>query len=247
MAVKEFFKEYRKQNKKGLGVLVDPDKFDISKSENFIANIKDSSVDFILVGSSFLYDDLFNKTIEILKENLDIPVIIFPGNAMQLSGKADAVLFLSLLSGRNARWLIEEHVHAAPKVLKMGLETVATGYILVDSGKKTAVEFMSNTTPIPRDKPEIISAHALAGEQLGMQLIYLEGGSGAKEAIPTSAIMATRKFTTIPLMVGGGIRDIDTAIEKLKAGADFVIIGNHFENEENLKTLRGFVDAIHSL
>ena len=247
MIVKDFFKSYREEGKKGLGVLVDPDKFDLSNIEAFCKNCTESKVDFILVGSSFLYEDLFADTIKKLKENLDIPVVIFPGNAMQLSPKADAVLYLSLLSGRNARWLIEEHVHAAPKIFKSKLETVPTGYILVDSGKRTAVEFMSNTTPIPRDKPEIVAAHALAGEQLGMGLIYLEGGSGAENPIPTKVIMATRQFLTIPLMVGGGIRDVETAVEKLQAGADFIIVGNHFENEENLSKLKEFTHAIHSI
>lgn len=247
MDIKDFFKSYRKSGKKGLGVLVDPDKFEIKNIEAFSKNITDSKVDFILVGSSFLYEDLFEKTIEKLKENLEIPVVIFPGNAMQLSKKADAVLFLSLLSGRNARWLIEEHVHAAPKVLKYNLEAVPTGYILIESGKRTAVEFMSNTTSIPRDKPEIIAAHALAGEQLGMGMVYLEAGSGAKNPVPNIAIMATRQVLSIPLMVGGGIKDVKTAVEKLNAGADFIIIGNHFEDTNNLEKLRSFTDEIHNI
>jgi len=247
MTVKDFFKSYKKKGEKGLGILVDPDKFDLSNIEIFCKNCTESKVDFILVGSSFLYEDLFAETIKKLKENLDIPIVIFPGNAMQLSKKADAVLFLSLLSGRNARWLIEEHVHAAPKVLKYNLETVPTGYILVESGKRTAVEFMSNTTSIPRDKSEIIAAHALAGEQLGMGMVYLEAGSGAENTVPNMAIMATRQVLSIPLMVGGGIKDVETAVEKLNAGADFIIIGNHFEDANNLEKLRSFTDAIHNI
>lgn len=227
-------------------ILIDPDKLEISQTQKFIRHCEQSGVDGFLVGGSLMINGNLEKSIEEIKSSTSLPVIIFPGSVNQLSDKADAVLFLSLISGRNAEHLIGKHVLAAPMIKKYNLETISTGYMLIESGKTTTAEYVSESKPIPRDKPEIATATALAGEYLGMKLIYLEGGSGARNSVPNEMIEMVSSQITVPVVVGGGIRTPGEAGQKVKAGAKIVVTGNFFENENNWELVAQFANAVHS-
>ena len=227
-------------------VLIDPDKLEISQTQKFISHCEQSGVDGFLVGGSLMINGNLEKSIEEIKKSTSLPVIIFPGSVNQLSEKADAVLFLSLISGRNAEHLIGKHVLAAPIIKKYNLETISTGYMLIESGKTTTAEYVSESKPIPRDKPEIATATALAGEYLGLKLIYLEGGSGAINSVPNEMIEMVSSQVSVPVIVGGGIRTPEEAGEKVKAGAKIIVTGNFFENENNWELVSQFADAVHS-
>jgi phosphoglycerol geranylgeranyltransferase len=235
------------RSKKGGGylVLIDPDKQSLKEVVSFAQNCAHYGVDGFLVGGSLLLSDHFDALIRAVKETVSIPVILFPGNGQQLSSHADAVLFMSLISGRNPHYLIGEQVLFAPKIKLLGLEPISTGYLLIESGKTTAAEFMSHTKPIPRDKPEIAVAHALAAEYLGMKLVYLEAGSGADQSVPEPMIEAVSKALSVPLIVGGGIRNPEDALKKINAGASFVVTGNVLEKENSPKFIANFAEAIH--
>lgn len=232
---------------KGAGylVLIDPDQENLDKLPFQAKHLEDCGVDGILVGGSLLMNNHFEKCITVLKQSLSIPVIIFPGNGYQLSEQADAVLFLSLISGRNPHYLIEEQVRSAPVVKSLGLEAVSTGYMLIESGKTTSVEFMSNTRPIPCNKPEIAVAHAMAAEYMGMKLIYLEAGSGADQAVPDNMIQAVSSAVSIPVIVGGGITQPRIAQEKVKAGASFIVTGDVLEKNKDNDLIIDFCKIIH--
>jgi putative glycerol-1-phosphate prenyltransferase len=232
---------------KGSGylVLIDPDKKSEAETLKTAEACAEKGADAILVGSSLLISSRFGSTIQAIKKEFDIPVIIFPGSTIQLSEYADAVFFLSLISGRNPEFLIGAQVLGAPIVRKMALEAIATGYMLVESGKTTAAEFMSNSKPIPRDKNDIAVAHAMAGEYLGLKLIYLEAGSGALQSVPEEMIEAVSGYITIPVAVGGGIRTPDEARKKVEAGASFIVTGNILETSNNLSLIQEFADAVH--
>ena len=227
-------------------VLLDPDKTSFDELLSTAKTCDSQGVDGLLMGGSLLMSDQLDNLIESIQKEVSLPVILFPGDGSQLSRHADGILFLSLLSGRNPQFLIGEHVLAAPKIRLLGLEAIPTGYLLVNSGETSAVEFMSNTKPLPRDKTEIAVAHALAAEYLGMKLIYLEGGSGAKFSVPETMIRAVCDVVSIPVVVGGGIKTPDEAIAKVNAGASFVVTGNILEEEGRDQRIQGFVDAIHS-
>ena len=231
------------QYRAGYLVLVDPDRIKLKEIPSFAQRAQAAGVDGVLLGGSFLTNDL-SIIAETLKKSTDLPIILFPGSAMQVTPHADAILFMSLLSGRNANYLIGEQVKAAPMIQRVGLETISTGYILIDGGQQTAVSFISNTTPIPNDKAEIAWAHALAAQYLGMKLIYLEAGSGAKKPVPDQIIHSVRKQVTVPIIVGGGIRSPEVARKKVAAGAQFVVTGNVIEQDPSL--MAAFADAIHS-
>lgn len=219
--------------KKLFAVLVDPDKCVGEALLNFIELAQKAKPDFIFIGGS-LTTESTDKAIESIKQNCNIPVVLFPGSASQFSPKADAMLYLSLISGRNPDFLIGQHVVSAPFIKKSGIETISTGYMLIESGSTTSVEYMSNTRAIPRDKNGITVATAIAGELLGNKLIYLEAGSGAKLPVPQEMIEAVKKHISIPIIVGGGLRtkgDIQSAI---KAGADIIVVGNILEKEPEL-------------
>jgi len=222
---------YRK--KKQLTVLVDPDKLSNEEIEKTAKKAQRTGVDYFFVGGSLLINDNLHQSIKIIKENCDLPVIIFPGNNYQLSSNADAILFLSLISGRNPDMLIGMHVIAAPYIKLSGLESIATGYMLIDSGKPTSVSYMSNSFPIPSDKKDIASCTAMAGELLGLKMIYMDAGSGAENSIPTEMIRFVKDSIEIPLMVGGGIKTPELLKEKYDAGADIVVIGTQLENNIN--------------
>jgi putative glycerol-1-phosphate prenyltransferase len=183
------------------------------------------------------------QLIKLIKTNSTIPVILFPGSNLHIDMSADALLFLSLISGRNAELLIGQHVIAAPVLKKSNMEILPTGYILIDSGRQTTVSYISNTTPIPYDKPEIAACTAMAGEMLGLKLIYLDGGSGAQKQISARMIASVRKSVDVPLIVGGGIRSVEEASEAMEAGADVIVIGNGIE--KNLNLLAEVSERVH--
>lgn len=231
------------QGHKQLAVLVDPDKLLNKDVENIALNAAKSGVDYFFVGGSLLVNNELDHCIKTLKANSDIPVILFPGNNMQLSWKADAILFLSLISGRNAEMLIGRHVIAAPYLKLSPLEVISCGYMLVESGKTTAVQYMSNTMPIPSDKLDIAICTAMAGEMLGLKLIYLEAGSGAQYSIPIPMIEQVKQNLTIPLIAGGGLRTSENVNQAAIAGADIIVIGNAFEKNSGL--ISEMADAVH--
>ena len=235
------------KDRKGSGyfVLIDPDKKSETETLKTVESCVKGGVDALLVGSSLLLSQRFNSTIKQIKKEFSIPVIIFPGSTIQLSEHADAVLFLSLISGRNPEFLIGTQVLGAPIVRKMALEAISTGYMLIESGKTTAAEFMSNSKPIPRDKNDIAVAHAMAGEMLGMKMIYLEAGSGATQSVPEEMIEAVSGYITSPVIVGGGINTPDVARKKVEAGASFIVTGNVLESSENIGLIKEFADAVH--
>ncbi len=222
------------EKKKQLAVLIDPDKY-TSKSLIDISTVAGKAmVSYFLIGGSLLENDNLDNTIRVIKDNCDIPVIIFPGDVLQINGRADAILLLSLISGRNPELLIGKHVVAAPYLKKSGLEILPTGYMLIESGRPTTASYMSNSFPIPNNKDGIAVSTALAGEMLGLKLIYMDGGSGALTPIPLSMIEKVKSEISVPLIIGGGIRTPKEAGERFKAGADIIVVGNAIENENSL-------------
>lgn len=213
-----------------LSVLVDPDKHTLESLTKLANVIRSSPVDFLFVGGS-LVAGRPDHVVDLLKKHAKKPVVLFPGSLLQISENADAILLLSLISGRNPEFLIGNHVVAAPFLKNSRIEVIPTGYILIENGFTSSVEYMSNTKPLPSGKPEIAVATAIAGEMLGMKLIYLEGGSGAMHPINGSLIEEVKKNITIPLIVGGGIRTSDDLQMVAEAGADMVVIGNAIEND----------------
>lgn len=226
--------ELNKTDRK-LAILIDPDKWSSTdQMSDLVHGLNYSNVDLILVGGSLITNNLFDKTIQYLKLHLNIPVIIFPGNGLQVSAKADGILLLSLISGRNPEFLIGQHVLAAPRIASSGISVLPTGYLLIDGGKPTGASYMSATTPIPLDQSRIAACTALAGEQLGMKAIYLDCGSGANNSVSIEMIETVSKCIKIPLIVGGGIRTASDVVEKWNAGANIVVVGTAIEKDLNL-------------
>lgn len=232
--------------KAGFVLLLDPDKLPAEKIVATIHQARENGVDIIFIGGTLLLSHNFDEFVKRVKQAADsMPVILFPGSVFQISSHADAILYLSVISGRNPAYLIDNQVIAAPVVWKSGIEPIACAYMLVESGQMTSAEFMSNSRPLPRNKPELALAHALAAQYLGFKLIYLEGGSGAQLSIPEEMITAVSKTISIPVIVGGGIREPGKAHKAVQAGASFVVIGNHFEDKDNMSRIHEFADAIH--
>ncbi|MEM7037528.1 MAG: geranylgeranylglyceryl/heptaprenylglyceryl phosphate synthase [Bacteroidota bacterium] len=228
-AVLNHIRSLRDQGKKGFAILVDPDKVLPAEVTTLAQRINQAGIDFVFVGGSLLVNDHIRQVVPQLRQQCQAPVVLFPGNVLQITDTADALLFLSLISGRNPEMLIGNHVLAAPHLKQSGMEVIPTGYMLIDTGRVTAVNYMSNTRPIPYDKVDIAACTAMAGELLGLQLIYLDGGSGAAKTISTEMISAVAGSIDIPLIVGGGIRSKKQAADILKAGADLIVIGNALE------------------
>jgi putative glycerol-1-phosphate prenyltransferase len=228
--------------KKSFALLLDPDKFD---DLSIIENAEKLQVDYFFVGGSLITEGNLEETIKSIKSKTTIPVIIFPGSANHITSMADGILLLSLLSGRNADYLIGQHIQAAPVLKKSGLEILSTGYILIDGGNITTVAYISNTTPIPSNKPEVAVVTAMAGEMIGHKLIYLDAGSGAIHHIYELLINMVKKNITIPLIVGGGIRDAKTAEKIWNSGADIIVVGNAIEKNSNL--LHQIIDVRNQL
>ena len=244
-SVYRYLNDIKEQCGAGFLVLLDPDRSSRDAIVDYAVQCNEAGVDALLVGTSLMMENGFSDYVENVRAAVEIPVIIFPGEKAQVTDKADAILFLSLLSGRNPELLIGEQVKSAPLIKNIELEAISTAYLLIESGKITSVEFMSNTKPIPSDKPEIVVAHAMAAEMFGMKLIYLEAGSGAERSVSDEIIRAVVSDVDIPLMVGGGIRNPETVAAKIAAGASFVVVGNHLENIANQADLKLFVDAAH--
>lgn len=228
-AIYSTIKAASEKKRKQLAVLIDPDKLDIRMLEDMILEINHNGVDYVLIGGSLITGSFWNQCIRILKASVSVPVLIFPGNTLQIDPSADGILLLSLISGRNPELLIGNHVIAAPLLRSSGLEILSTGYMLIESGKLTSVVYMSNTTPIPSDKTDIAMSTALAGEMLGLKLIYLDAGSGAMRAVPEGIITTVKENIRIPLIVGGGISCATSARKAWQAGADIVVVGNALE------------------
>mgnify|MGYP001102788471 CR=1 FL=1 len=226
-------------------VLIDPDKITNNKLNKFVEKCEAAGVDGFLVGGSLIMDGNLEATIDLIKKATKLPVIIFPGNVVQVVPNADALLFISLISGRNADFLFGHHVLSAPVIKKLNIEPIATGYMIVESGKATTAEYMSGSAPIPRNKPEIAVSTALAAQYLGMQFIYLEGGSGAENPVPDEMVKMVSENCTIPVIVGGGIKNPETARLKVENGAKVIVIGNHLESEKNSTRIKDFSEAIH--
>lgn len=241
MLVYDYILESRKQNQKLLAVLIDPDQCKGSLLAATIAALKTEAPDLIFVGGSHHTGSSIDSLVELLQEEVKVPVVLFPGNSAQFSAHANAILYLSLLSGRNADFLIGQHVSSALAVKMSGVEVIPTGYLLIDGGKMTSVEYITNTKPIPRDKSGITLSTAVAGELLGMKLIYLEAGSGAAIPVASETIELVRTALSIPLIVGGGIRQPEQMVAAFDAGADLVVVGNVFEGSPSL--ISAFVSA----
>ncbi|OGC87697.1 MAG: geranylgeranylglyceryl/heptaprenylglyceryl phosphate synthase [candidate division Zixibacteria bacterium RBG_16_48_11] len=237
--------EIREEKGAGFLVLLDPDRLQTNHLPQAVETYQQAGVDAFLVGSSLLLSNCFDQTIQAVKQTSQVPVIIFPGNSHQLSPHADAILYLSLISGRNPDFLIGEHVKSAGLLKEYNLEPISTGYIIIDSGKMTSVLYMSNTKPIPADKPDIAKAHALAAQYLGMKMIYLEAGSGAENHVPIDLVREVKQAIDIPVIVGGGIREPEMATRLIESGADFIVIGNALEQATREEQLQNFSQAIH--
>lgn len=226
-------------------VLLDPDNLSHNKAVSFLKHCEKAGVDGFLVGGSLMMSGNFESLIKTVKENTRLPAIIFPGSIDQVSPFADAILFLSVVSGRNADHLIGRHVIASPLIQRLGIEPISTAYVLIESGVTTTAVYMSGSMPLPRNKPEIAAATALAAEYLGMKLIYLEAGSGADQTVPDEMIKAVSKVCSVPIIVGGGIRSPLVAREKIDSGANVIVTGNFFEDENNWDMIEEFSRAIH--
>ena len=237
MTILSSLRERHQQGKKSIAVLVDPDKAeDPGKLLHLINLASENCIDYFFVGGSLVTSTNLSEVVRKIKENVSLPVVLFPGNSIQIDPSADGILFLSLISGRNPELLIGQHVVSAPILRNTRLEVIPTGYILINSGKITSVAYISNTTPIPDDKYSLAACTAMAGEMLGLQLIYLDAGSGAEKEINARMISTVRKSVNIPLIVGGGINTAQKAITALEAGADLIVIGNALEKDPDLLT-----------
>ncbi len=245
MAVYEYLLNVVQRRGAGYIVLIDPDRQDRKQVQQLVEAACSGGADAIFVGSSIVINSGFDGLVQMIKKAASVPVILFPGSTMQLSAHADAILFLSLVSGRDPNYLIGEQVKAAPMIRHLGVEPISTGYMLIESGKMTSAEFMSNTRPIPRDKFDIAKATALAAEFLGMKMIYLEAGSGAVHPVMTEMVQEVTAYVSTPLIVGGGIRTPEEARARVEAGASFIVTGNVLEKSENRRLISEFAQAVH--
>jgi phosphoglycerol geranylgeranyltransferase len=228
-------REKNRVGKKSIAILIDPDKVEDSAKLHYLINLaSENCVDYFFVGGSLLTTNNLADVVKHIKKNVTLPVILFPGNSMQIEPSADALLFLSLISGRNPELLIGQHVLAAPILRNTKLEVIPTGYILINSGRTTSVAYISNTIPIPEDKYSLAASTAIAGEMLGLQTIYLDAGSGAEREISQKMIASVRRAIKIPLIVGGGINSTIKAVNALEAGADLIVIGNALEKNPDM-------------
>lgn len=235
----------KREGKKSFAVLIDPDNVNEEKIEELTGLATSAVVDYLFVGGSLVISNHLDEVVRYIRSNCSIPVILFPGTPSQVSRYADGLLYLSLISGRNPELLIGQHVISAPAVRKSGLEIISTGYMVIDGGAPTTVSYISNASPIPADKNEIALCTAMAGEMLGMKLIYMDAGSGARHPIREEMIACVASHIEVPLVVGGGIRDPEKAYRNCKAGADIIVVGNAIEKDASL--IREMSAAIHSV
>jgi putative glycerol-1-phosphate prenyltransferase len=238
--------ENRKQKgQKSFAVLIDPDKVNTTSLMQLIELAEEAKADYFFVGGSLVISDNLDECILTIKQQSSIPVLLFPGSPSQVSKHADALLYLSLISGRNPELLIGQHVISAPFIKKSGLEIISTGYMVIDGGAPTTVSYISNATPIPADKADIALCTAMAGEMLGMKMIYMDAGSGAKKPITEAMISSVSQNINVPLIIGGGIIDPEKAYLNCKAGADVIVVGNAIEKQPSL--IKEMAAAVHSV
>lgn len=237
--------ERKQHGKKSFAVLIDPDKVNDDNMEQLIQLATQARVDYFLVGGSLVISNYLDECVQLIKQRCGIPVILFPGSPSQVSKYADALLYLSLISGRNPELLIGQHVVSAPVVKQSGLEIMPTGYMVIDGGAPTTVSYISNAAPLPSDKNEIAMCTAMAGEMLGMKLIYMDAGSGARRAISESMIQKVAGCIDVPLIIGGGINTPEKAYLNCKAGADVIVVGNAIEKDCSL--IKEIAAAVHSV
>lgn len=235
----------KKKGQKSFAVLIDPDKVTPPLIDELCRLTTEAQVDYLLLGGSLVISNHLDEVVQQIKAACSIPVILFPGSPSQISSHADTLLYLSLISGRNPELLIGQHVISAPFVKQSGLEIISTGYMVIDGGAPTTVSYISNATPIPADKNEIAMCTAMAGEMLGMKVIYMDAGSGARRPITESMITQVAQNIEAPLIVGGGITDPEKAYRNCKAGADVIVIGNAIEKDTSL--IKEMSAAIHSV
>jgi len=235
----------KEQRGGGFLLLLDPDRIQEKVYISLAEAAGECGVDAILVGSSFMLNTNFSLAVKQIKATTSLPVIIFPGSFAQVTQEADAILFTSLISGRNPNYLIDEQVRGAPLVKRFGLEPIPTGYMLVESGVQTSVQYISGTKPIPRTKYDIACAHALAAQYLGMKLIYLEAGSGAGQPVLENMVRAVASYIDIPMLVGGGLTSPEECASRIDAGASFVVVGNVLENDPQFTYLTELSAAAH--
>ena len=248
MKLKEIYSslcERKINGKKSFAVLIDPDKVNDEKVLQLIHLAVAAKVDYFLVGGSLVISNYLDQCVQVITQNCSIPVLLFPGSSTQVSKYADALLYLSLISGRNPELLIGQHVVSAPAIKQSGLEIISTGYMVIDGGAPTTVSYISNAIPLPADKNEIAMCTAMAGEMLGMKLIYMDAGSGAKRAITESMITQVSHSIEVPLIIGGGITDPEKAYLNCKAGADIIVVGNAIEKDDSL--IMEMASAVHSV
>jgi phosphoglycerol geranylgeranyltransferase len=243
MQVFDYLMQVKKERGAGYLPLVDPENAAEESFNAMLSAFEKADIDGVLIGGSTLKDVDLDGIIKKIKHATDKPVIIFPGGHYQVSKDADAILFLSLLSGRNPQFLVEEQVKAAKSIKNSGLETIPVAYLLVEPGNETSVARVSNTTPLDRTNTDFIVSHVLAAQYFGMKMCYMDGGSGAKLSVPEEVIAKTKAETSLPLIIGGGIRDPETAGKKVKAGADFIVTGSIIEKDPELLSL--FSRTIH--
>ncbi len=232
------------KGEKSFAVLIDPDKVTPASIDELMELVNEARVDYLLVGGSLVISNRLDEVVVQIKKTSSVPIILFPGSPSQITPNADALLYLSLISGRNPELLIGQHVISAAAVKQSGLEIMSTGYMVIDGGAPTTVSYISNAAPIPADKNEIAMCTAMAGEMLGMKLIYMDSGSGARRPISESMIEQVSKVIEAPLVIGGGIKDPEKAYLNCKAGADIIVIGNAIEKDPSL--IKEMSAAIHS-
>jgi phosphoglycerol geranylgeranyltransferase len=222
------------RGKKSFAVLIDPDKLNTVSLNTLMELSERCTIDYFFLGGSLLSKYNIPEIIQKIKQRSNVPIILFPGGYLQVESTADAILLLSLISGRNADYLIGQHVIAAPLIKQSKLEVLSTGYLLVDCGEQTTASYISNTTPLPYDKPSIAAATAMAGEMLGLKCMYLDGGSGAAKPVSPEMIATVKKSITCPLIVGGGVNSEEKVLEALHAGADIIVVGTGIEKDPEL-------------
>jgi len=244
MGILEGIRAAKGRQQRQFALLIDPDRVSGNGLAQLASRAQQSRVDLLFVGGSLLVNDTLHDCVQTIKDNCDIPVVLFPGDNMQVVPNADAILLLSVISGRNAEMLIGKHVVAAPRLKHSGLEIIPTGYMLIDSGRPTTASYMSNSQPIPRDKDDIALCTAMAGEMLGLSCVFMDGGSGAENSVSESMIRTVAGNISVPLIIGGGIRTPEMTRAKFEAGADIVVVGNAIEKQSTL--LEEMVFAAHS-
>ncbi len=239
----------RIRSEKGAGfvVLIDPDKLDARELPRFAAACERAEVDAFFLGGSLLHATELEVYVRCLKEATNLPVIGFPGYLSQIAGALDAVLFLSVVSGRNPEFLFGQHVHAAPIIRRLGIEPISTGYLLIESGRTTTAQYMSHSMPIPRHKCDVAAATALAAEMLGMRMLFADAGSGADLIIPDEMVSAIAETCSVPLIVGGGLTTPEDVARKVQSGASFVVVGNAIERNPDSTYIADLAAAAHAL